>query len=114
MTIHKVKCSSVRKGNLDRLIPSQWEGMPAQLTRMRIEILVENKLGVLRKLTDVFYNMRINIEEIAQKSESDGALARLYLLISIEEEDHYMYERLVERLKLSIKEFKEAEMGEML
>ncbi len=77
---------------------------------MQIEILVENRIGVLRKLTDILYNMRINIEEIAQKSESDGDLARLYLLISIEEEDYYIYERLVERLKLSITEFKEAKM----
>jgi hypothetical protein len=58
--------------------------------------------------------MMINIEEIAQKSEAEGSLARLYLSVSVDEDDYYLYERLVERLKLGLKEFKEAILIEQL
>jgi GTP diphosphokinase / guanosine-3',5'-bis(diphosphate) 3'-diphosphatase len=114
VNIHKVTCASVRKGSLDRLIPANWGNMPKLSTRMKLEVLVENRIGVLRSLSDVFYNMMINIEEIAQKSEARGTLARLYLTVSVDEDDYYLYERLVERLKLGLKEFKEAILIEQL
>ncbi len=40
----------------------------------------------------------------------DGEIARLYLLVSVDEEDYYLYERIVERLKLGVKEFREAKL----
>jgi GTP diphosphokinase / guanosine-3',5'-bis(diphosphate) 3'-diphosphatase len=114
VNIHKVTCNSVRKWSLDRLIPANWGNMPKLSTRMRLEVLVENKIGVLRTLSDIFYNMAINIEEIAQKSEGNGELARLHLTVSVDEDDYYLYERLVERLKLGLKEFREAVLIEQL
>ncbi len=111
INIHKVSCSSIRKGSLDRLIPANWSNIPTQSTKMRLEILVENKIWVLRKLSDIFYLMLINIEEISQKVEGEnGEKARLYLLVSVDEEDYYLYERLVERMKLGIPEFCEAQL----
>jgi (p)ppGpp synthase/HD superfamily hydrolase len=101
VTVHKVTCASVKKGTLDRLLPATWSNQPVQKTRMRLEILVENKIGVLRKISDIFYMMLLNIDEISQKMEGEnGELARLDLLVSIDEEDYYLYERLVERMKL--------------
>lgn len=59
--------------------------------------------------------MLINIEEISQKVEGEhGELARLFLLVSVDEEDYYLYERLVERMKLGIPEFKLALLTEMV
>ena len=82
---------------------------------MRLEILVHNRIGVLRKISDVFYMMLINIEEISQKTEGEhGELARLYLVVSVDEEDYYLYERLVDRMKLGIPEFKEATLIEII
>lgn len=82
---------------------------------MRLEILVDNRIGVLRKISDIFYMMLINIEEISQKTEGEnGGLARLYLVVSVDEEDYYLYERLVERMKLGIPEFKEAQLVEII
>ena len=54
--------------------------------------------------------MRINIDEISQNSEQNGDLARLHLSISVDEDDYYLYERLVERMKLGLKEFRESVM----
>lgn len=41
-------------------------------------------------------------------------MARLFLLISVDEEDYYLYERLIERMKLGIPEFREGKLIEML
>ncbi len=113
VNIHKVACASIKNGSLDRLIPANWSNIPVQSSKLRIEILVENRLGVLRKLTDIFYLMRINIDEIAQKTESNGELARLYLLLSMDEDDYYLYDRLIERVKLSVPEYRNSSLVEI-
>lgn len=79
-----------------------------------MEILVKNRIGVLRVLSNIFFQMQINIEEISQTVVNDGQDALLYLLLSIDEEDYYLYERLVERMKMELKEFKEAKLIEMM
>lgn len=108
ITIHKVDCGSLRKGAFDRYIPATWSGSPASELRLSVEMVFENRIGVLRKLTDIFYLMKINIVGISMKNESGGKIARAYLELHTEEEDYYMYERLVERIRLAIPEFKEA------
>lgn len=54
--------------------------------------------------------MRINIEEISQKSINNGTEATLRLVLSFDEEDYYLYDRLIERLKVSIPEFQGAKL----
>ena len=81
---------------------------------MRMEILVENRIGVLRILSNIFFHMEINIEEISQRTINDGKDALLYLLLSVDEEDYYLYDRLVERMKMELKDFKEARLIETL
>jgi hypothetical protein len=58
--------------------------------------------------------MEINIEEISQRTVNDWKDALLYLLLSVDEEDYYLYDRLVERMKMELKDFKEARLIEML
>jgi predicted amino acid-binding ACT domain protein len=36
-----------------------------------MEILVENRIGVLRILSNIFFHMEINIEEISQRTVND-------------------------------------------
>jgi GTP diphosphokinase / guanosine-3',5'-bis(diphosphate) 3'-diphosphatase len=114
INIHKVGCSSIKKWSLDRLIPTSWANVWKEITRMRMEILVENRIGVLRILSNIFFHMEINIEEISQRTVNDWKDALLYLLLSVDEEDYYLYDRLVERMKMELKDFKEARLIEML
>lgn len=100
ITIHRVDCGSLKKGSFDRFIPANWGGFEALQMRLKVEMLFQNKIGVLRKLTDIFFLMRINILEITQKSESDGKTARITFDLLAEDEDYYMYERLIERIRL--------------
>lgn len=113
ITIHRVDCGSLKKGTFDRFIPASWGSSEATELRMKVEMRFDNKMGVLRKLTDIFFLMRINILEISQKSEDGGKSARISFDLLMEDEDYYMYDRLVERIRLAIPEFKEAKLIEM-
>lgn len=113
ITIHRVDCGSLKKGTFDRFIPASWNGNESSELKLKVELVFDNKIGVLRKLTDIFFLMRINILEISQKSETGGRRARMVFDLMTEEEDYYMYERLVERIRLGIPEFKESKLIEM-
>ncbi len=113
IAIHRVGCQSLKKGTFDRFIPASWEGAPAASMRLRVEMVFENRIGVLRKLTDIFYLMRINILEISQANEQGGKRARIFFELQAEDEDYYLYERLTERIRMAIPEFVEAKLVEM-
>ena len=113
ITVHRVGCQSLRKGTFDRFIPASWEGSGPANMQLRVEMKFENRIGVLRKLTDIFYLMRINILEISQKNEDEGKTARILFCLRTEEEDYYLYERLIERVKLAIPEFRYSQLIEM-
>ena len=103
----------MKKGTFDRFIPATWTGSESAQMRLKIELRFENKIGVLRKLTEIFYLMDINILEIAQKMDIGGKSARITFDLLTEEEDYYMYERLVERIRLGIPEYMESKLIEM-
>lgn len=75
-------------------------------------MIFENRIGVLKKLTEIFFLMRINIDEMSARTETDG-LSHVVFSLKTEEEDYYLFERLMERVKLSIGEFKEGRLLEM-
>jgi len=112
VNIHKIDCVSLREKDFDRYIPAYWEGMKSQGLHIRAEMIFENKIGVLKKLTEIFFLMRINIDEMSACTDSDG-LSRVVFSLKTEEEDYYLFERLMERVKLSIREFREGNLLEM-
>lgn len=110
--IHKIDCTSLTQKDFDRYIPANWEGMGAQGLQIRSEMIFENKIGVLKQLTEIFFLMRVNIDEMSMYTDEDG-YARIMFCLKIEEEDYYLFERLMERVRLSIAEFKEGKLLEM-
>ncbi|MDD5376491.1 MAG: RelA/SpoT family protein [Candidatus Gracilibacteria bacterium] len=112
VNIHKIDCTSLRQKDFDRYIPAYWEGMKAQGLHIRAEMVFENKIGVLKSLTEIFFLMRINIDEMSAHTDTDG-LSHIVFSLKTEEEDYYLFERLMERVKLSIGEFKEGKLLEM-
>ncbi|EKE28761.1 MAG: hypothetical protein ACD_3C00018G0010 [uncultured bacterium (gcode 4)] len=114
VNIHKTNCSSLRKWNLERFIDACW--WDSQETRtwvsLNIEMTFENKIWVLRKLTDILFKMNISIEEIkSEKIWTD--LVKNIMTLESKIEDYYIFERLIERVSLSIAEFKDAKLLEM-
>ena len=75
-------------------------------------MLFENKIGVLHRLTDIFIPMNINIEEIRATKTPEG-LSKVELTLKVEDEDYYLFDRLVERIRVSMPEFREAKLIEM-
>lgn len=86
--------------------------MKTQGLHIQAEMIFENKIGVLKKLTEIFFLMRINIDEMSAHVDTDN-LSHVIFSLKTEEEDYYLFERLMERVKLSINEFKEGKLLEM-
>ena len=112
VNIHKIDCASLKQKDFDRYLPAYWEGMKAQGLSIRAEMIFENKIGVLKKLTEIFFLMRINIEEMSAHPTKDG-LSCVSFSLKTEEEDYYLFERLMERVRLSITEFQDGKLIEM-
>ncbi len=110
--IHKIDCTSLTQKDFDRYIPAHWDGMKTQGLQIRAEMIFENKIGVLKQLTEIFFLMRINIDEMSARLEEDG-YSHVVFSLKTEEEDYYLFERLMERVKLSIVCFKEGKLLEM-
>jgi uncharacterized protein with ACT and thioredoxin-like domain len=86
--------------------------MKPQGLHIQAEMIFENKIGVLKKLTEIFFLMRINIDEMSAYVDANK-LSHVVFSLKTEEEDYYLFERLMERVKLSIAEFKEGKLLEM-
>lgn len=113
VNIHKIKCFSLKKWNIERFINACFWECKDQKTWIIIKVVLifQNKIGVLRKLTDILYIMNIDIEEI--RSEKSWDLVKNIMTLESKIEDFYIYERLIERLKLDFVEFKSAELLEI-
>lgn len=56
--------------------------------------------------------MNINVETLSATKDPDS-LSHIELTMRFEEEDYYLFDRLVERIRLTIPEFKKANLIEM-
>lgn len=111
--VHKIDCISLKKWNVERLISACWGNCIEDKNSvvLAVELTFVNKIGVLRKLTEILYKMSLNIDEI--RSEKMWDLVKDYIVLESRVEDYYIFERLVEKLKLDIPEFREAKLIEM-
>ena len=103
--IHRASCPHISRGNLDRCLPASYEGRPVQELTLRVEIVFENTIGVFKELSDILYRMQINIEDLHTEKTPEGYV-RLLLTLKIDQEDYYIYDRLIERLRVSIPAFR--------
>lgn len=112
VNIHKIDCSSLKQKDFDRYLPAYWEGMKTRGLQIRAEMIFLNKIGVLKNLTEIFFFMRINIDEMNAHLDQNGR-SHIVFSLKTEEEDYYLFERLMERVKLCIVEFEEGKLLEM-
>lgn len=112
VNIHKVGCSSLKRGDFDRYIPAHWSNTHLHEMEFSARLVFQNQLGVLKKLSDILYAMKISTEEISSKRLPPSA-TEILLTLKIEEEDYYVFDRLVERIRLSIPELEKAELLKM-
>ncbi len=100
-TLHNIGCKVLQTVNKDRLLPAYIEGSTEILTA-QVSFVFQNKIGILKDLSDIIYSMGMNIEEISSKKEwSDKA--HLSLTLNIPDNDYTLIERLIERVKINMK-----------
>lgn len=112
VNIHKIDCVSLKQKDFNRYLPAYWEGLKPQGLHIQAEMIFENKIGVLKNLTEIFFLMRINIDEMNAHIDKNG-FSHVLFTLKTEEEDYYLFERLMERVRLSIGEFKEGKLIEL-
>lgn len=64
VTIHRSDCPNVRNGDTERMIPVSWSGMGKQLYTVVLQLVAINRVGVLRDVTTVFSNEKVNIRDV--------------------------------------------------
>ncbi len=112
VTIHKFDCENIDRIQLDRRIPAYWNTVDRRGVTIEIECIFQDKIGLLRQITDILYQMEINIESLSTQSLPNRTVQDRFILHT-NEEDYYIYDRLVERLRFDIREFVEARLIKM-
>jgi GTP diphosphokinase / guanosine-3',5'-bis(diphosphate) 3'-diphosphatase len=109
VTIHRADCPNITRIHLGRRIPARWSNMPVEQTRLDMTIDFYDKKWLLRQLTDIFYQFWLNIESL-NTDNLDGGKVRDHFILSSEEEDYYLYERVIDRIRFEIPDFIESKL----
>lgn len=112
VTIHKFDCDNIDKIQLDRRIPAYWSGGEKRGVTIEISLTFRDKLWLLRQVTDILYQMSLNIESL-HTEVLDGGKVRDTFTLHTDEEDYYIFDRLVERLEFDVPEFIEGKLVKM-
>jgi GTP diphosphokinase / guanosine-3',5'-bis(diphosphate) 3'-diphosphatase len=109
ITLHRFDCENMDRVTLSRRIPAHWSNAKIEGIRISMDLVFLDRRGLLRQLTDIFYQAGLDIESLSTENRSEGRVIDRFVLHS-DEEDYYLYERLIERLKFDIPEFIEGKL----
>jgi GTP diphosphokinase / guanosine-3',5'-bis(diphosphate) 3'-diphosphatase len=112
ITIHKFDCANIEKIQPDRRMPAHWSHIQTEGVTLEVECIFHDKLGLLRQVTDILYQAGINIESLTTKKLENNTVSDTFILHT-DEEDYYLYDRLVERFRFAIPEFVEMHLISM-
>ncbi|MDD2907484.1 MAG: RelA/SpoT family protein [Candidatus Gracilibacteria bacterium] len=102
-TIHRRNCKVLADVNKDRLLPAYIDGETPESLIMNIKLVVKNKIGILKEISDIIYNMGINIESINTK-KLGNLHTEISLGLSIFDYDYLLIDRFVDRVKSHLRE----------
>ncbi|NUJ97541.1 bifunctional (p)ppGpp synthetase/guanosine-3',5'-bis(diphosphate) 3'-pyrophosphohydrolase [Candidatus Gracilibacteria bacterium] len=98
ITLHKRDCKILENVNKERLLPAYIKGEETNSITAHINFLFQNKIGVLKEISDILYSMHINVEQISSKKEAEEKTL-LSFILEIPDYDYLIVERLIERIK---------------
>jgi GTP pyrophosphokinase len=102
VNIHRRDCSVIKDVNKDRLISAYIEWNETDSLEVSVIFTVLNKKWILKIISDIIYVMDINIEEINFKKISNQKWD-ISLNLKIPDYDYLIIDRLIERVKLYLK-----------
>jgi len=102
ITIHRRDCKILNEVNKERLLSAyiDWEKEESMI--VNVNLIVENKIWVLKELSDITYNMWINIDSINTK-KIWNTKTQIILWLMILDYDYLIIDRFLERIKLHFK-----------
>jgi GTP diphosphokinase / guanosine-3',5'-bis(diphosphate) 3'-diphosphatase len=109
VTIHKFDCENMKKVKLDRRIPAYWSNAKIEGITIEIALTLMDKKWLLRQITEIFYHAGLNIESVKAEKINSHKVLDTFVLTS-EEEDYYLYDRLIERMRFELPELLEAKL----
>ncbi|MDD2693898.1 MAG: RelA/SpoT family protein [Candidatus Gracilibacteria bacterium] len=112
ITIHRFDCPNIEKIQPDRRMPAQWSNAQTDGVTLEVECIFHDKMGLLRQVTDILYQAGVNIESLTTSKLPNGDVSDRFILHS-DEEDYYLYDRLVDRFRFAIPEFIEMRLISM-
>lgn len=101
ITIHNRNCKTLNRLSKDRLLSAYYEWDELNNIIFDINFLFENKIGVLKNLSDILFDMNINTLEILSKREGLDKTG-LYLKLEILDHDYLIIDRFLERVKFKL------------
>lgn len=78
--------------------------MEVEQTRLDMTIDFYDKKWLLKQLTEIFFQFWLNIEGL-HTEDLDKGKVRDHFILSSDEEDYYLYERVIDRIRFDIPEF---------
>ncbi|MCD5385189.1 RelA/SpoT family protein [Candidatus Gracilibacteria bacterium] len=99
VTIHRRNCNVIDGVNKDRLLSAHIRGENEGDILVNINFVFENKIGVLKELSDILYSMSINIDEI-KSTKLGNKKTQISLKLIIPDYDYLIIDRFVDRVKL--------------
>lgn len=101
ITIHNRECKTLNRLSKDRFLSAYYEWDELNNIIFDINFVFENKIGVLKSLSDILFDMNINTLEILSKREGLDKTS-LFLKLEILDHDYLIIDRFLERVKFKI------------
>lgn len=102
-TIHRRNCKVLNDVNKDRLLPAYIDWEKPESIIINIILIVKNQIWVLKEISDIIYNMWINIDSINTK-KIWNLQTEITLWLSVIDYDYLIIDRFVDRVKSHLKE----------
>lgn len=101
ITIHNRECKTLNRLSKDRFLSAYYEWDELNNIIFDINFVFENKIGVLKSLSDILFDMNINTLEILSKREGLDKTS-LFLKLEILDHDYLIIDRFLDRVKFKI------------
>ncbi len=101
ITIHNRDCNTLSRLSKDRFLSAYYDWDELNNIIFYINFLFENKIWVLKNLSDILYDMNINTLEIISKREWVDKTS-LFLKLEIQDYDYLIIDRFLDRVKFKL------------
>lgn len=112
INIHKFDCASLKKWDPDKTLVARWLSQIAdKWLTLKFQMSFHERIWIVKEITSIFFKLEAQIEEMSVKN--NNWIIDCDFTIKIEDEDYYIYEKIVEKVKSIMKWFIESKLIEI-